>query len=138
MSEDIIIIEEQTEETNNTAVSPTQATRRVILAGIGIVVVAGGEVKSWVGKLTEAKEGTEENTPQNQSALNLRQEMKTPLRSLLTRLNIPTKTDIDALNDQVTTLLNKIEMLQQLEQQIPENQTSPSSSVTPETNQTSA
>jgi len=138
MSEDIIIIEEQTEETNNTAVSPTQATRRVILAGIGIVVVAGGEVKSWVGKLTEAKEGTEENTPQNQSALNLRQEMKTPLRSLLTRLNIPTKTDIDALNDQVTTLLNKIEILQQLEQQIPENQTSPSSSVTPETNQTSA
>jgi len=137
MSEDIIIIEEQTEEIN-TAVSPTQTTRRVILAGIGIVVIAGGEVKSWVGKLTETQEATEESTPQRQSALNLRQEMKAPLRSLLTRLNIPTKTDIDALNDQVTTLLNKIEMLQQLEQQIPENQTSPSSSVTPETNQTSA
>lgn len=121
--EDIVIIEEEGEQ-SNTAVSPAQTSRRVILAGIGMVVVVGGEVKSLVGKLAESREGTEGNALQRQPVVNLRRQIKTPLTSLLTRLNIPTKTDVDALNSQVTTLLNKIEMLQQLEQQTPEEPSS--------------
>ena len=117
MSEDIVIIEEEAED-RDTAVSLAQTSRRVILAGIGMVVVAGGEVKSLVGKLAESREGTE--ALPRPPEVNLRRQIKTPLTSLLTRLNIPTKTDVDALNSQVTALLNKIETLQQLEQQTPE------------------
>jgi hypothetical protein len=136
MSEEIVIVEEGA-DAEDTAVSPTETTRRVVLAGIGMVVVAGGEIKSLVGKWAESRQATEGNTVQRQPAVNVRRQIKTPVKSLLTRLNIPTKTDIDALNNQVTTLLNKVEKLQQLEQQAPEADSSLPLPANTDTNQTS-
>lgn len=110
MSEDIIAVEEEIVE-STTAVSPTETSRRLVMAGIGAVVVVGGAVKSRVSRLIESEEAETEA-----EASPGRRRLPHPVNSLLTRLNVPTKTDIDALNDQVSNLLEKIEALQELEQ----------------------
>lgn len=106
MSEEIIVVEEEMVG-SDTAVSPTETSRRLVMASIGAVVVVSGAVKSRVSRLIESEEA--EASPG-------RRRLPHPMNSLLTRLNMPTKTDIDALNDQVSNLLAKIEALHELEQ----------------------
>jgi hypothetical protein len=115
MSEEMIVVEEELVEM---VVSPAEASRRVVLAGIGIVVVASEEMKSAVNRLAERGNDGRPALPRP----SLRRPLRKPVRALLTRLNIPTKTDIDALNAQVTTLLDKIERLQQREQPAQEDE----------------
>ncbi len=108
MSEEIIVVEEEMVG-SDTAVSPTETSRRLVMASIGAVVVVSGAVKSRVSRLIESEEAETEASPG-------RRRLPHPMNSLLTRLNMPTKTDIDALNDQVSNLLAKIEALHELEQ----------------------
>lgn len=109
MSEDIIAVEEEIVE-SSTAVSPAETSRRLVMAGIGAVVVVGGAVKARVSRFIESEEGeTEAEPPQSRRLPN-------PMDALLNRLNVPTKTDIDILNNQVSALLEKMEALQELEQ----------------------
>jgi hypothetical protein len=118
MSENMIAVEEEIVEGGTAvssssvlAVSPGATSRRLMMASIGAVVVVGGAVKSRVSGFMESAEleTAAEQPPQQRRLWN-------PIDSLLTRLNVPTKTDIDALNDQVSALLTKIEALQELEQ----------------------
>lgn len=113
MSEEIITVEEEIVETE-TAVTPAETSRRLVMAGIGAAVVVGGAVKARISRLMEA----DETEPEAESPP-LRRRLPNPVNSLLVRLNVPTKTDIDALNKQVSALLNKIEALQELEEQRP-------------------
>lgn len=108
MSEDVIVVEEEIVEI--TAVTPAETSRRLVMAGIGAAVVVGGAVKARVSRFMEPDE-TE--SPQT------RRRLPNPVNSLLVRLNVPTKTDVDALNSQVSALLDKIEALQGLEEQRP-------------------
>ena len=110
MREAVIAVEEEIVE-SETAVSPAETSRRLVMAGIGAVVVVGGVVKSRVSRFIESEEAATEAEPPQ-----ARRRLPNPVDSLLTRLNVPTKTDIDALNDQVSSLLAKIEALQELEQ----------------------
>ncbi|GIK57358.1 MAG: hypothetical protein HND44_07240 [Chloroflexi bacterium] len=112
MSEDVIVVEEEIVEV--TAVAPAETSRRLVMAGIGAVVVVGGAVKARMSRLLEAEETKAEiESPQK------RRRLPNPVNSLRERLNVPTKTDIDALNSQVSALLEKIEALQELEGQRP-------------------
>jgi hypothetical protein len=112
MSEEIIVMEEEVVEV---VASPAETSRRVVMASIGVVVVAGGEMKSAVNRLVERGSDGRPTLPLP-ARPSLRRQLRKPVTAVLNRLNLPTKTDIDALNDQVTTLLEKIERLQQQEQ----------------------
>lgn len=129
MGEDVIVVEEEMVE-QNTAVSPAETSRRLVMAGIGAIVVVGGAVKSRVSRFIES----EELTAEDEQPHHRRRRLRNPADSLLTRLNVPTKTDIDALNSQVTALLDKVEALQEQEQLA--QQPRPSLSPTADTIQT--
>lgn len=116
MSEEIVMIEEEI-VVIDTAVSPADTSRRVVMATVGVVVVAGEGMKSMVGKIIEqggtiASDGRVSLPPRP----SLRRQLRKPVNAFLNRMNIPTKTDIDNLNAQVTALLDKIEALHQQEQ----------------------
>jgi hypothetical protein len=121
MREDIIVFEEEivgSDTATSTidhsrprsvqAISPTKTSRRLVMAGIGAVVIAGGKVKSLVNRFIESERLEVGNAQPRR--------LQKPVDSLLMRLNVPTKTDVDALNSQVTALLDKIEALQEQQQ----------------------
>jgi poly(hydroxyalkanoate) granule-associated protein len=120
MAEIEIIEEEGGEETN----ALLDTVRRVLMAGIGAVALAQEEIEEFVNKLIERgeiaekdgrklineivekrKKKAQESTQAAQDGVDKR------LEGLLDRLNIPTKSDIDALNVKVTELTNKVEDL---------------------------
>ena len=100
------------------------AVRRVLMAGIGAVVLAQEEVEEFVNKLIDRgeiaeKDGrklinevVEKRKKKAQDTTHTAQdEVDKRLEGLLDKLNIPTKGDIDALNAKVTELTAKVETL---------------------------
>lgn len=100
---------------------------KILLAGIGAVSLAQGEVEDFVGKLVEKgeiaekdgrkmlddidkkrKEQTDKVKKQTEKA---EKELDKRLDGLLARLNVPTKSDIDGLNDKIAALTKKIDEL---------------------------
>ena len=96
------------------------AARRVVLAAIGAVALASDEVENFVNKLVERgeiaekdgrkllKEVTERTQKQMKPA---EKEVEKRLEQMLGNLNIPSKTDIDALSEKVAELSHKVEAL---------------------------
>ena len=96
------------------------AARRVVLAAIGAVALASDEVQNFVNKLVERgeiaekdgrkllKEVTERTQKQMKPA---EKEVEKRLETMLENLNIPSKTDIDALSEKVAELSQKVESL---------------------------
>lgn len=96
------------------------AARRVVLAAIGAVALASDEVENFVNKLVERgeiaekdgrkllKEVTERTQKQMKPA---EKEVEKRLENMLENLNIPSKTDIDALSEKVAELSQKVEAL---------------------------
>lgn len=119
MSEEIVMIEEEF-VVMDTAVSPADASRRVVMATVGVVVVAGEGMKSMVGKIIEqGGTMTSDGRVSLPARPSIRRQLRKPVNAFLNRMNIPTKTDIDNLNAQVTALLDKIDALHQQEQSLP-------------------
>lgn len=117
----IEIIEEEVSEESNALLD---AVRRVLMAGIGAVVLAQEEVEEFVNKLIDRgeiaeKDGrklinevVEKRKKKAQDTTHTAQdEVDKRLEGLLDKLNIPTKSDIDALNAKVTELTAKVETL---------------------------
>ncbi|MBK6328294.1 MAG: phasin family protein [Chloroflexi bacterium] len=117
----IEIIEEEVSEESNALLD---AVRRVLMAGIGAVVLAQEEVEEFVNKLIDRgeiaeKDGrklinevVEKRKKKAQDTTHTAQdEVDKRLEGLLDKLNIPTKGDIDALNAKVTELTAKVETL---------------------------
>ncbi len=117
----IEIIEEEVSEESNALLD---AVRRVLMAGIGAVVLAQEEVEEFVNKLIDRgeiaeKDGrklinevVEKRKKKAQDTTHMAQdEVDKRLEGLLDKLNIPTKSDIDALNAKVTELTAKVETL---------------------------
>lgn len=122
MDKDVIVVDEEMVE-EHTAVSPGRTSRRLVMAGLGMAVMIGSEMKSAVHWLMEQGEtgakggrpgGGRHTRPWPPRSPTGR--LQKPVDALRTRLNIPAKADVDALNQQVTTLLEKIDRLQQQEQ----------------------
>ncbi len=118
---EIEIIEEEVKEASNTLL---ETVRRVLMAGVGAVVLAQEEIEEFVNKLIDRGEIAEKDGRKlineivdkrkkkaQESTQNAQEEVDKRLEGLLDRLNIPTKSDIDALNAKVTELTSKVEDL---------------------------
>lgn len=118
---EIEIIEE---EVNSEPNALLDAVRRVLMAGIGAVVLAQEEVEEFVNKLIERGEIAEKDGRKlinevvekrkkkaQETTHSAQEEIDKRFDSVLDRLNIPTKGDIDALNAKVTELTDKVESL---------------------------
>ncbi len=117
MDKDVIMVDEEVVE-EHTAVSPGRTSRRLVMAGLGMAVMIGSEMRSAVHWLMEQGEagakGGRHTRPWPPRPPTGR--LQKPVDALRTRLNIPAKADVDALNQQVAALLEKIDRLQQQEQ----------------------
>ena len=118
---EIEIIEEEVNDEPNALL---ETVRRVLMAGVGVVVLAQEEVEEFVNKLIERgeiaeKDGrtlindvVENRKKQAQETKQATQEeFDKRLEGLLDRLNVPTRGDINTLNDKVTELTAKVEEL---------------------------
>jgi poly(hydroxyalkanoate) granule-associated protein len=96
------------------------AARKVLLASIGAVALAQEEVEEFVNRLVERgeiaekdgkkliRETMEKRRKQTQKA---EEQMDRRLKDILDRMNVPTKSDIDALSAKITALTKKVEEL---------------------------
>lgn len=118
---EIEIIEEEVNEEPNALL---ETVRRVLMAGVGVVVLAQEEVEEFVNKLIERGEIAEQDgrklinevvENRKKQAQDTKQatqeEFDKRLEGLLDRLNVPTRGDINTLNDKVTELTAKVEEL---------------------------
>ena len=127
---------EAMEETGEQAATGmVAAVRRVLMAGVGVVALTKDEIEDFVGKLIErgeiaeqdgrrlvsevlhrrrdkagemadkVQEETEKQVMRAESMLDQR------IESILGRLNVPTKGDIDALSQKISLLAEKVDAL---------------------------
>ncbi len=115
----------------DTATTMTATVRRVLLAAVGAVALTKDEIEDFVNKLvergeiaeqdgrklvkdvlarrhTETERVTEQVTEQLSKAESMLDER---IESILARLNVPTKSDIDALSEKIATLAAKVDAL---------------------------
>ena len=118
---EIEIIEEEVNDEPNALL---ETVRRVLMAGVGVVVLAQEEVEEFVNKLIERGEIAEKDGRKliNEVVENRKhqaqetkqatqEEFDKRFEGLLDRLNVPTRGDINTLNDKVTELTAKVEEL---------------------------
>lgn len=118
---EIEIIEEEVNDEPNALL---ETVRRVLMAGVGVVVLAQEEVEEFVNKLIERGEIAEQDGRKlindvvenrkkqaQETKQATQEEFDKRLEGLLDRLNVPTRGDINTLNDKVTELTAKVEEL---------------------------
>lgn len=123
MAEKIKVEEEVVEESTNPFV---EGVRRVLLAGVGAFSLAQDEAEKFVNKLIEKGEIAEkdgrsllsdlaENRKKRakESSKRVSDELEMRMESLLNRMNIPTKSDIEQLSKKVAELTKKIDALKE-------------------------
>jgi poly(hydroxyalkanoate) granule-associated protein len=101
-----------------------EMARRMLLAGIGAVALAQEEIEEFVQKLVDRGEIAEKDgrklvkdimERRRRKAQEVREETEEEfdkrIEQLLVRMNIPSKTDIEALNVKITALTKKVEDL---------------------------
>jgi len=96
------------------------ATRRMMLASIGAVAMAQDEMEAFVDRLVErgqiaeqdgkrlVRDMMERRRDQTQRA---EEELERRMESMLARMNVPSKTDIDSLSAKITELGRKVDEL---------------------------
>ena len=94
--------------------------RRVLLATIGAVVIAQEEIEAFVNRLVERGELAEKDgkklveemmEKRSKKTKKVEDEINKNVEGVLERMNIPTKTDVDALGQKINTLSKKIDEL---------------------------
>lgn len=97
-----------------------EATRRMVLASIGAVALAQDEIEEFINKLVERgeladKEGfklvNEMKERRSKNMSKVEDELTRRLDAALSRMNMPTKADIDTLSKKINALNKKIEEL---------------------------
>lgn len=120
MTDQIEFTEEQT-ETSGTFLS---GLRRVLMAGIGAVVLTQEQIEDFVSKLVErgeiadgdARKLVTDVLDRRKSILQdgtkkAEEEYEKRIEGLLSRMNIPTKNEIDSLSDTIAHLNDKVDEL---------------------------
>jgi poly(hydroxyalkanoate) granule-associated protein len=96
------------------------AARKVLLAGVGAMALAQDEVEEFVNRLVERggiaeKDGKklvrEMMDRRRKEAQKAEDQMDKRVKDLLDRMNVPTKSDIEALSAKITALTKKVEEL---------------------------
>ena len=94
--------------------------RRVLLAGIGAMALAQDEVEEFVNKLVERGEIAEKDGKQLLRELLERRKLRAGevenqfskrVAEILDRMNVPTRSDIEALGDKIAALSQKLDEL---------------------------
>jgi poly(hydroxyalkanoate) granule-associated protein len=97
-----------------------EGLRKVLLASVGAVALAQDEVEAFVDRLVERgelaeKEGRklvqEMRERRKTQAKKTRGGLDERVEEALHRMNIPSKQDIDTLNERISTLMDKVEEL---------------------------
>lgn len=118
---DEIEITEETPESANTLLG---GLRRVLMAAIGAVALTQEQIEDFVGKLVERGEIADGDARNllvdvfdrrkkivQGSAKKAEESVDKSIETILTRMNIPTTTEIDALSEKITELSNKMDQL---------------------------
>jgi len=114
-------VEEAPEEERS---SLLEATRKVLLASMGAVALAQEELENFVNKLVERGEIAERDGKQlvrdvmerrRKETQKAEDELEKRMEDLLDRMNVPTKSDIEALSAKITTLSKKVDELKKQE-----------------------
>jgi poly(hydroxyalkanoate) granule-associated protein len=112
-----VVVEEGTVEERNPFV---EATRKVLLASIGAVAIAQEELEAFVNKLVERGEIAEQDGKKlvrdvmerrKKEAKKAEDELEKRMEDILDRMNVPTKSDIEALSAKITALTKKVDEL---------------------------
>ncbi len=108
-------------ETNGKEQSPLlDVSRKVLLAAIGAIALAQDEIEDFVDRLIERGEIAEKDgrklvrevmDRRQKTSKDTEAEMVKRVESVLDRLNVPTKSDIEALSEKITTLTKKVDEL---------------------------
>jgi polyhydroxyalkanoate synthesis regulator phasin len=94
--------------------------RKVLLASIGVVALAQDELEEFVGKLVERGEIAEKDAKKLihdvrerrfKGAVKAEEELGKRVEEVLERMDIPSKSDIQALSAKITELTNKVDDL---------------------------
>lgn len=129
MAEKIEVMEE--ELTGENGHNPIlDMAHKVLLAGVGAISLTQEEVEKFVNKLVERGEIAEKDgrkmikdimERRRKQAEDVRSETEEKvdkrLDEMLTRLNVPTRDDIDALSKQIATLTRKVDALQKAQKE---------------------
>ena len=95
-----------------------EATRKVVLASIGAMALAQDELEQFVNKLVERGQIAEtEGKKLVREAMDKRKketkkaegQLDRRMEELLARMNVPSKSDIDALSAKITALTKKVD-----------------------------
>lgn len=99
-------------------------TRRILLAGVGAVALAQEEVEAFVSRLVEKGEIAERDgrrlvndivdrrkTQVEDVQDGLESRLEGQIEKVITRMNIPTKSDINELSQKIALLTEKVEDL---------------------------
>ncbi len=118
---DEIEITEETPESANTLLG---GLRRVLMAAIGAVALTQEQIEDFVGKLVERGEIADGDARNllvdvfdrrkkivQGSAKKAEESVDKSIETILTRMNIPTTTEIDALSEKITELSHKMDQL---------------------------
>lgn len=101
------------------------AVRKVLLAGVGVVALAQEEVEEFVNRLIERGEIAEKDgrrlvtdimERRKKQVADAEEELEKRIESILNRMNVPTKADIDALSRKITNLTKKVDELKKAQQ----------------------
>jgi poly(hydroxyalkanoate) granule-associated protein len=107
--------------TNGTEVNPMlDVVRKVLLAGIGAVALAQDEIEDFVNKLVDRGQIAEQDgrkllkdvmERRRKSAEKVDEGMDKRVEDLLSRMNVPSKADVEALSAKITALTKKVDEL---------------------------
>jgi polyhydroxyalkanoate synthesis regulator phasin len=119
-------VEQQVEEIDEEVAEEMESNpllamaHKVLLAGIGAVALTQEEIEKFVAKLVERGEIAEQDGKhlvsdvmerRKKEAKEAQGELDRQVKDLLGRMNVPTKSDIDALSDKITELSAKVDEL---------------------------
>lgn len=119
---DIEELVEQVQQEAKEKVSPLlDAVRRVLLASIGAVALAADEIEDFVNKLVERGEIAEKDgrklvkdvLERRKEMSPIEQKLDRQMDRFLTRLNIPTRDDVESLSARIADLSKKIDELRE-------------------------
>ena len=120
-------ISEEAAEANNALLS---GLRRVLMAGVGAVALTQEQIEDFVGKLVERGEIADGDARKlvsdvidrrkktlQDSSKRAEEGVDRRIESLLARMNIPSKSEIETLSEKISVLSRKVDELKELSDQ---------------------
>ncbi len=102
-----------------------ESSRKVLLAAIGAMALAQDEIEEFITRLVDRGEIADREGRQllheiierrKKNSSKMEDEFTKRIETILTRLNVPTKADIEALGNKIATLSKKVDELKKSSQ----------------------